>query len=122
MTSTSTNARARQIVDLLKDVPLFAGLDHDDLGRLSLIAGVLSIAIGVVRSNANDVRRFSSGPAFLSGHGLHPARVGRIVAHAFGEAPRSDLEVHLVGQPMRHLYALRLRIGGSLAWAPPTVG
>ena len=31
MTSTSTNPRARQIVDLLKDVPLFAGLDHDDL-------------------------------------------------------------------------------------------
>ncbi|HEY4223121.1 MAG TPA: Crp/Fnr family transcriptional regulator [Myxococcota bacterium] len=37
MTSTSTNTRARQIVDLLKDVPLFAGLDHDDLARLSLL-------------------------------------------------------------------------------------
>jgi CRP-like cAMP-binding protein len=38
MTSTTANsARARQTAELLKDVPLFAGLDHDDLARLSLI-------------------------------------------------------------------------------------
>lgn len=37
MTSTSTAARPRQIVDLLRDVPLFAGLDPDDLARLSLL-------------------------------------------------------------------------------------
>lgn len=37
MTSTSTGPRARQIVDLLKDVPLFAGLDDEDLARLSLL-------------------------------------------------------------------------------------
>ena len=37
MTSTSSNARARQIVDLLKEVPLFAGMPDDDLARLSLL-------------------------------------------------------------------------------------
>jgi CRP/FNR family transcriptional regulator, cyclic AMP receptor protein len=38
MTSNATSPlRARVVADLLRDVPLFAGLDPDDLGRLSLL-------------------------------------------------------------------------------------
>ena len=37
MTSTTVNPRAKATAELLKDVPLFAGLDHDDLSRLSLL-------------------------------------------------------------------------------------
>lgn len=37
MTSATATARAKKTADLLKDVPLFAGLDDDDLARLSLL-------------------------------------------------------------------------------------
>jgi CRP-like cAMP-binding protein len=37
MTSTTINPRAKATAELLKDVPLFAGLDTDDLSRLSLL-------------------------------------------------------------------------------------
>jgi CRP/FNR family cyclic AMP-dependent transcriptional regulator len=37
MTSTTANPRAKAVAELLKDVPLFAGLTDDDLARLSLL-------------------------------------------------------------------------------------
>jgi hypothetical protein len=37
MTSSMVNARTRAVAELLKDVPLFAGLPGDDLLRLSLL-------------------------------------------------------------------------------------
>ena len=54
MTSVTANARARKTAELLKDVPLFAGLDDDDLTRLSTLITEKHYPKDSVVVNASD--------------------------------------------------------------------
>jgi CRP/FNR family cyclic AMP-dependent transcriptional regulator len=55
MTSTTTpNPRTRAVAELLKDVPLFAGLSDDDLSRLSLLLTEKHIPRETVIVSATD--------------------------------------------------------------------